>query len=88
MDWIMTRGTPPPLSTLEEKLEEMKALSAAKAGDTWDCEYVPHDGINWIIVRGVAPSTSALENKLNEVKALYHMKTGLDVAPCTQTSTV
>merc|ERR1740129_2551537 len=78
-----TRGRPPSVSALEQKLEEVKELYACKTGhtvhaesDKEDEELVYKDGVLWAVARGRPPSLSGLQEKLEEVKELYACKTG------------
>merc|ERR1740129_49268 len=78
-----TRGRPPSVSALEQKLEEVKELYACKTGhtvhaesDKEDEELVYKDGVLWAVARGRPPSLSGLQEKLKEVKVLYVLKTG------------
>jgi hypothetical protein len=86
--WVVTRGSPPTMSQLEDRLGDVKALYKAKFGEDVDDEdeededeqeTVEKDGINWVVTRGSPPSMSQLEDKLAEVKALYAKKFGESV---------
>merc|ERR1712193_230013 len=90
--WEVTRGHPPTMSQLENKLAEVKSLYKTKYGedvddeedeaeeaDERDTQYVEKDGVTWEVTRGRPPTMSQLEDKLVEVKSLYKMKYGEDV---------
>merc|ERR1719265_2531902 len=88
--WVVTRGTPPTMSQLEEQLAEVKSLYKAKYGEDVDDEEeeeeddqeakcVEKDGIKWVVTRGSPPTLSQLEGRLAEVKSLYKAKYGGDV---------
>mmetsp|Transcript_671 Transcript_671/g.1388 ORF Transcript_671/g.1388 Transcript_671/m.1388 type:complete len:280 (+) Transcript_671:69-908(+) len=85
VQWLVSRGSPPSLSALEEKLEEVKALYKENTGFDVDSEdegqqYEYKDGMKWYVSRGRSPpSLTALEGKLEEVKILYKTNTGRDV---------
>merc|ERR1719491_1579315 len=75
IQWKVTRGAPPSLASLEDKLGDVKAFYQAKIG----LEVIETEGIQWIVTRGAPPSLASLEDKLDEVKALYKAKFGCDV---------
>jgi len=88
--WIKTvgRGPAPTLSSLEEKLEEVKGMYKEKYGRDVDEEdekgqsyEYDEEGTLWIktVGRGPAPTLSALEEKLVEVKVMFKEQTGQDV---------
>merc|ERR1711869_182346 len=88
--WVVTRGSPPSMSRLEDQLAEVKSLYKAKYGEDVDDEeeeeddaeetkYVEKDGLKWVVTRGSPPSMSQLEDRLAEVKSLYRAKYGEDV---------
>jgi len=90
LKWVVTRGSPPSMSDLEEQLAEVKSLYKAKYGEDVDNEeedeedeqetkYVEKDGLKWVVTRGSPPEMSQLEDKLAEVKSLYKAKYGEDV---------
>merc|ERR1719265_926979 len=87
--WVVTRGTPPTMSQLEEQLAEVKSLYKAKYGEDVDDEEeeeeddqeakcVEKDGMKWVVTRGSPPTVSQLEGRLAEVKSLYKAKYGED----------
>merc|ERR1719420_1016404 len=89
MKWIVTRGSPPTMSQLEDRLAEAKFLYKAKYGEDVDDEeeeeedeqetkYVEKDGMKWVVTRGIPPTVSQLEDQLAEVKSLYKAKFGED----------
>merc|ERR1719487_94620 len=89
----VTRGRPPMMSELEDKLAEVKSLYKRKYGEDVDDEedeeeeqldeheikYVEKDGVTWAVTRGRPPTMSELEDKLAEVKSLYKTKYGEDM---------
>jgi hypothetical protein len=85
--WTVTRGAPPSLSQLEDRLSDVKALYNAKFGADLDSEKqddneegsVEKDGVMWTVTRGAPPSISQLEDHLSDVKALYKAKYGEDL---------
>jgi len=92
LKWVVTRGSPPSMSRLEDQLAEVKSLYKAKYGEDVDDEeeaeeedveqetkYVEKDGLKWVVTRGSPPSMSRLEDQLAEVKSLYKAKYGEDV---------
>merc|ERR1712224_1070167 len=94
LKWVVTRGSPPSMSQLEDQLAEVKSLYKAKYGEDVDEEeeedveeeedeqetkYVEKNGIKWVVTRGSPPSMSGLEDQLAEVKSLYKAKYGEDV---------
>merc|ERR1712050_555922 len=72
VQWIVTRGAPPSVASLEEKLDEVKALYAAKTGHDVDAdsddefEEPSKDSIQWSVTRGAVPSVSSLDRTLSE----------------------
>merc|ERR1712072_466423 len=86
--WVVTRGSPPSMSRLEDQLAEVKSLYKEKYGEDDDDEeeeeeddeqetkYVEKDGMKWVVTRGSPPSMSRLEDQLAEVKSLYKGKYG------------
>jgi predicted phosphodiesterase len=85
MKWVVTRGSPPTMSQLEDRLADVKALYKAKFGEDVDDEdedeqdTVEKDGIKWVVTRGSPPTMSQLDDRLADVKALYKAKFGEDV---------
>merc|ERR1712046_513406 len=85
--WAVTRGRPPMMSELEDKLAEVKSLYKTKYGedeeeeqpDEHEIKYVEKDGVTWAVTRGRPPTMSELEDKLSEVKSLYKTKYGEDM---------
>merc|ERR1711869_51907 len=88
--WVVTRGSPPSMSRLEDQLADVKCLYKAKYGEDVDDEeeeeedeeetkYVEKDGLKWVVTRGSPPSMSKLEEQLVEVKSLYKAKYDEDV---------
>merc|ERR1719243_259829 len=88
--WAVTRGRPPTMSELEDKLAEVKSLYKTKYGEDMDDEedeqanehetkYVEKDGISWVVTRGRPPTMSQLEDQLAEVKSLYKTNYGEDM---------
>merc|ERR1711904_605445 len=88
--WEVTRGRPPTMSQLEDKLAEVKSLYTTKYGedvedeeaeeaDEREIQHVEKDGVTWEVTRGHPPTMSQLKNKLAEVKSLYKTKYGEDV---------
>merc|ERR1712167_395704 len=86
--WTVTRGYPPTMSQLDDKLAEVKSLYKTKYGEDVDDEeeeeeeqahehetkLAEKDGVTWAVTRGCPPTTSQLEDKLAEVKSLYKKK--------------
>merc|ERR1712196_95304 len=70
INWVVTRGSPPKMSQLEDQLAEVKSLYKAKYGEDVDDEeaeeeedeqetkYVEKDGIKWMVTRGSPPKMS------------------------------
>merc|ERR1712224_280066 len=90
LKWVVTRGSPPSMSQLEDQLADVKSLFKAKYGEDVDDEedeeedeeetkYVEKDGLKWVVTRGSPPSMSKLEDSLAEVKSLYKAKYGEDL---------
>merc|ERR1712134_229820 len=91
LKWVVTRGSPPSMSQLEDQLAEVKSLYKAKYGedvdeeeseeedDERDTTCVEKDGLKWVVTRGSPPSMSKLEDQLAEVKSLFKAKYGEDV---------
>merc|ERR1712118_358429 len=91
LKWVVTRGSPPSMSKLEDRLAEVKSLYRAKYGEDVDDEeeeeeeyeeeikYVEKDGLKWVVTRRSPPSMSQLEDRLAEVKSLYKAKYDEDV---------
>merc|ERR1719213_1474628 len=91
--WAVTRGRPPTMLELEDKLAEVKSLYKMKYGEDVDneedddeeqlterkTECVDKDGLTWVVTRGRPPTMSELEDKLAEVKSLYKTKYGEDM---------
>jgi len=84
--WTVTRGAPPSMTQLEDRLSDVKALYRAKFGEDLDSEdredddsNVEKDSVTWTVTRGAPPSVSQLEDRLSDVKALYKVKFGEDV---------
>merc|ERR1719191_1656431 len=90
--WEVTRGRPPTMSQLEDKLAEVKSLYKTKYGEDVDDEddekeqaeesevqNVEKDGLTWEVTRGRPPTMSQLEANLAKVKSLYKTKYGADV---------
>jgi hypothetical protein len=75
--WTVTRGAPPSMSQLEDRLSDVEALYKSKFGEDFDAEHtdykggdVEHDGVMWTVTRGAPPSMPQLEDRLSDVKAL------------------
>lgn len=89
MKWIVHRGAPPAMSSLEQSLLEVKAMYQEKFGQDVDTEthqytdgtmnVLQKNGLKWIVHRGNAPTVSNLEQRLDEAKALYKAKYGEDI---------
>merc|ERR1711937_953499 len=95
LKWVVTRGSPPSMSQLEDQLAQVKSLYKAKYGEDVDEEeadeeeeeeeyeeeikYVEKDGLKWVVTRRSPPSMSQLEDRLAEVKSLYKAKYDEDV---------
>merc|ERR1712100_937148 len=89
LKWVVTRGSPPTMSQLEDQLADVKSLYKAKFGEDVDEEeeeeneeetkYVEKDGLKWVVTRGSPPTMSQLEYQLADVKSLYKAKYGEDV---------
>merc|ERR1719408_860646 len=93
ISWVVTRGSPPTMSQLEDQLAEAKSMYKMKYGEDVDDEedeedeqpnehqtnYVEKDGISWVVTRGRPPTMSQLDDQLAEVKSLYKTKYGEDV---------
>merc|ERR1712159_673933 len=92
--WEVTRGRPPTMSQLEDKLAQVKSLYKTKYGEDADdeddddedemadgpkIEYVEKDGVTWEVTRGRPPTMSQLEDKLADLKSLFKTKYGEDV---------
>merc|ERR1719162_1298538 len=87
--WIVQRGAPPTMSTLEQTLAEVKAAYMDKFGDVDAESYDYSDGssmsvlqkddVSWIVHRGARPTISNLLQSLDEAKSLYKEKFGEDV---------
>merc|ERR1719191_103962 len=66
LKWVVTRGSPPSMSKLEDRLAEVKSLYKAKYDEDVDDEeeeetkYVEKDGLKWVVTRGSPPSMSKL----------------------------
>jgi hypothetical protein len=83
--WTVTRGAPPSMTQLEDRLSDVKALYKAKFGEDFDAEDGEDEGgdaeeagVTWTVTRGAPPSMSQLEDRLSDVKALYKAKFGDD----------
>merc|ERR1712193_387914 len=87
LKWVVTWGSPPSMSKLEDQLAEVKSLYKAKYGEDVDDEeeeeddaeetkYVEKDGLKWVVTRGSPPSMSQLDDQLAQVKSLYRAKYG------------
>merc|ERR1719507_2820891 len=81
--WTVTRGAPPSMTQLEDRLSDVKALYKARFGEDVDFEEreeedsnVDKDGVIWTVTRGSPPSMTQLEDRLSDVKALYKAKVG------------
>merc|ERR1719464_2505595 len=84
--WTVTRGAPPSMTQLEDRLSDVKALYKAMFGEDLDSEEeeddnrnVEKDGAMWTVTRGAPPSMPQLEDRLSDVKALYKARFGEDV---------
>merc|ERR1712224_233636 len=77
LKWVVTRGSPPNMSQLEDQLAEVKSLYKAKYDEDVDddeeeedeaeTKYVAKEGLKWVVTRGSPPSMSQLEDQLAEV---------------------
>merc|ERR1719464_1053281 len=61
--WTVTRGAPPSMTQLEDRLSDVKALYKAKFGEDFDSEETEDDsssvdkeGTIWTVTRGSPPS--------------------------------
>jgi len=81
--WVVSSGSPPRHSKLEDSLAEVKTLYKRKFGKDVDSDSedstVEKDGIIWAVTRGSPPSCAQVEDRLAEVKTSYKAKFGEDV---------
>jgi hypothetical protein len=77
--WIVSRGAPPSIASLEQRLYEVEDLYEEKFGLGMDEDVVEKDNMTWMVTRGAAPSMETLAQSLNEVKGLYENKFGHSV---------
>ena len=76
MEFIVTRGSPPSMSVLEQTLGEIKSMYEEKFGHSITEEVVEKDGIKFILTRGALPSISSFEQALKEIKSMYEEQFG------------
>ena len=58
IEFTLTRGSPPSISTFEEALEEIKSMCEAQFGHLVAEEVVEKDGIEFSVIRGLPPLLS------------------------------
>ena len=60
MEFIVTRGSPPSMSVLEQTLGEIKSMYEEKFGHSITEELVEKDGIKFSLIHVALPSISSL----------------------------